>query len=101
MSAMIGLGRSTIDSMQGFSKVLLPISAACTAATGAPAGAAARQVATAMFSSALLTLIDRLLVPMVYAYAAASAAWSPTPETEVELVIVPFSRVKKSERTFF
>ena len=74
MSAMIGLGRSTIDSMQGFSKVLLPISAACTAATGAPAGAAARQVATAMFSSALLTLIDRLLVPMVYAYAAASAA---------------------------
>lgn len=74
MSAMIGLGRSTIENMQDFSKVLLPVAAACTAATGAPAGAAARQVATALFSNMLLTLIDRLLVPMVYAYAAASTA---------------------------
>jgi len=74
MSAMMGLGRSTIDSMQGFSKVLLPITAACTAAMGAPAGAAARQVATSLFSSALLTLIDRLLVPVVYAYVAVCSA---------------------------
>lgn len=74
MSAMMGLGRSTIDSMQGFSKVLLPVTAACTAAMGAPAGAAARQVATSLFSSALLTLIDRLLVPMVYAYVAVCSA---------------------------
>lgn len=74
MSAMMGLGRSTIDRMQGFSQVLLPIAAACTAATGAPAGAAARQIATAMFSSLLLTLIDRLLVPLVYAYVVASTA---------------------------
>lgn len=74
MSTMMGLGRSTIDSMQGFSQVLLPISAACTAATGAPAGAAARQVATALFSNVLLTLIDRLLVPLVYAYVAACTA---------------------------
>ena len=74
MSAMMGLGRSTIDSMQGFSKVLLPVTAACTAAMGAPAGAAARQVATSLFSNALLTLIDRLLVPVVYAYVAVCAA---------------------------
>jgi len=74
MSAMMGLGRSTIDSMQGFSKVLVPITAACTAAMGAPAGAAARQVATTLFSNALLTLIDRLLVPVVYAYVAVCSA---------------------------
>lgn len=74
MSAMMGLGRSTIDSMQGFSKVLLPVTAACTTAMGAPAGAAARQVATTLFSGALLTLIDRLLVPVVYAYVAVCSA---------------------------
>ena len=74
MSAMMGLGRRTIDSMQGFSKVLLPVTAACTAAMGAPAGAAARQVATSLFSNALLTLIDRLLVPVVYAYVAVCSA---------------------------
>lgn len=76
MNAMMGLGRGTIDRMQGFSQVLLPIVAACTAATGAAAGAAARQVATALFSSLLLSLIDRLLVPLVYAYVAACTAYA-------------------------
>lgn len=76
MSSMMGLGRSTIDNMQGFSQVLLPIVAACTAATGAAAKAAARQVATALFSTLLLGLIDRLLVPLVYAYVAACTAYA-------------------------
>ena len=76
MSSMMGLGRSTIDRMQGFSQVLLPIVAACTAATGAAAKAAARQVATALFSSILLAMIDRLLVPLVYAYVAACTAYA-------------------------
>ena len=74
MSTMMGMGRRTIDSMQGFSQVLLPVVAACTAATGAAATAAARQVATALFSTLLLSVIDRLLVPLVYAYVAACAA---------------------------
>jgi len=68
MDAMMGLGRSTIDSMQGFSQVLLPLVAACAAAAGAPAGAAVRQVATALFSGVLLKAIDHLLIPLVYAY---------------------------------
>lgn len=74
VSAMMGLGRSTIDRMQGFSNVLLPVAAACTAATGAPASAAVRQVATALFSNLLLTLIDGLLVPLVYGYVVACTA---------------------------
>lgn len=74
MSSMMGLGRRTIDSMQGFSQVLLPVVAACTAATGAAAKAAARQVATALFSTLLLGMIDRLLLPLVYAYVAACTA---------------------------
>lgn len=76
MSVMLGLGRSTIDKMQGFSQVLLPVMATFTAASGSAGAAAARQVATAMFSSLLLTLIDKLLVPLVYAYVAACTAYA-------------------------
>lgn len=76
MSTMMGLGRSTIDRMQGFAQVLLPITAVCSALAGAAAQAAARQVATALFFNLLLTLIDRLLVPLVYAYVAACTAYA-------------------------
>ncbi len=76
MTVMLGLGRSTIDKMQGFGQVLLPVMAAFTAATGSVGAAAARQVATAMFSSLLLTLIDKLLVPLVYAYVTACTAYA-------------------------
>ena len=74
METMLGLGRQTIDRMQGFSQALLPAMAAITAALGAPAGAAVRQTATVLFSNLLLALIDSLLVPLVYAYVAACTA---------------------------
>ncbi len=76
MGSMLGLGRSTVESMHGFGQVLLPVMAACTAFSGAPASAAARQVATAVCSNLMLALIDRLLMPMVYAYVAASTAYA-------------------------
>ena len=74
MAAMIGLGRDTLEKMEGFSSVLLPVVAVLTAATGSVAGAAARQGATLLFSQLLLIAIDRLLVPLVYAYVAVSCA---------------------------
>ena len=74
VSSLIGMGRQALDSMDSFSKVLLPTLAAATAAGGSPAGAAARQVATVFFADVLLTLIDRLLLPLVYAYIAACVA---------------------------
>ena len=76
MSTMMGLGRSTIDSMQGFARVLLPVTAVCSALAGGAAGAAVRQTATTLFLNLLLTLIDRLLVPLVYAYVAAFTAYA-------------------------
>ena len=69
VSSLIGMGRQALDSMDSFSKVLLPTLAAATAA-----GAVARQVATVFFADVLLTLIDRLLLPLVYAYIAACVA---------------------------
>ncbi|MBQ9973629.1 MAG: stage III sporulation protein AE [Oscillospiraceae bacterium] len=75
MKSMMGLGRATIDTMQGFSQVLLPVMAACTAATGHAGAAAARQVATAMFCNIIITLIDRVLVKLVYLYLASCTAY--------------------------
>lgn len=74
VESMLGLGRSTIESMTSFSNVLLPTVAAVTAATGAVTGAAVRQMAAALFSDLLVNLINSLLIPLLYAYLAASIA---------------------------
>ncbi len=76
MHALIGLGREAIGRMETLSKVLIPGMAVVTAAAGAPAGAVARQMATMLFSDVLLTIIHRVLIPMVYAYVAACAAYA-------------------------
>lgn len=76
VNSLLGLGRSAISSMTEFSNVLLPIVATVTAATGAITGAAARQMAAALFSDVLLNVIDKLLTPLVYGYIAASVAYA-------------------------
>lgn len=74
VAAMIGLGRDTIAVMDVFSAVLLPVMAVLTAVSGGITAAAARQGATVLFSKALVTVMDTLLVPMVYAYVVVSCA---------------------------
>lgn len=74
MDAMIGLGRDTLGKMEGFSELLLPVVAVLTAASGGITGAAARQGATVLFSQLLIAAMDRLLVPLVYAFVAVSCA---------------------------
>lgn len=71
--SLIGLGREAIEAMATFSNVLLPTMAAAVAASGAPAGGLARQAATVLFSNLLIHLISGILIPLVYAYIAASA----------------------------
>ncbi len=75
-NTLIGLGNEVIEKMELFSKVLLPTVAAATAASGSPGGAAARQLAAMLFSDLLMTLINRLLLPLVYAYIAACTAYA-------------------------
>lgn len=74
MDALLGLGCSAIDGMASFSNVLLPAVAAVTAATGAITGAAVRQMAAVLFCNLLVNLINRLLIPLLYGYIAASVA---------------------------
>lgn len=75
-NTLIGLGKEVIERMELFSKVLLPTVAAATAASGSPGGAAARQIAAMLFSDVLMTLINRVLLPLVYAYIAACTAYA-------------------------
>ncbi len=76
VNSLIGMGRETLDNMEMFSKALLPTITAAAAASGSPGGAVARQLATMLFSDVLLTLIGRLLMPLVYAYIAAGTAYA-------------------------
>ena len=75
-TALIGLGSEMIGKMEAFTKVMLPVMAAVTAASGSPASAAAKQLAAMLFSDVLISLINRLLIPLVYAYIAACTAYA-------------------------
>ncbi|MCC8122051.1 MAG: stage III sporulation protein AE [Oscillospiraceae bacterium] len=74
--SLIGMGREAIADMDNFSKVLIPAVTAAAAASGAPGVAVARQFCTMLFSDILITVINRLLLPLVYAYIAASVAFA-------------------------
>ena len=73
-AVMIGLGRDTLGRMEDFSTLLLPVMAVLTAATGHVSAAAVRQGATVLFSQLLITAMDRLLIPLIYAFVAVSCA---------------------------
>jgi stage III sporulation protein AE len=76
MFALVGMGRESMENMQTFSKVLLPSMAAATTAAGSPGAAVAKQLATILFSDFLITLINQVLLPLTYAYIAASVAYA-------------------------
>jgi stage III sporulation protein AE len=76
LSSLMGLGKELISQLSAFSNLLMPTVASAVAACGAPSGAAARQMATLLFSNVLTTVIDQLLMPLVYAYVAVSTAYA-------------------------
>ena len=78
VNSLLGMGREAIGSMTAFSNILLPAVAAVTAATGAVTGAAVRQVAAVLFSDVLVNLINGLLIPLLYAFLAASVGQAAT-----------------------
>ncbi len=71
--SLMGLGKAAIEHMSEFGAVLRPARAAAAAAGGTPAGAAARHMATVLFSNVLFQLIAKILIPLTYAYVAACA----------------------------
>ena len=77
--ALVMLGAATLSSICDFSKMLLPALAAAGAATGAVSSAPAKYAATALFMDILLTAVNSVIMPMVYAYIAVSIASAAVP----------------------
>ena len=86
IDALIGLGRETVGEVATLTKLLLPALAAATAAGGGVTAASARQVAAVLFSDVLLTVIDSLLLPMVYLYIGVAAAGAVLEENVLETI---------------
>jgi len=70
LRGFIGLGTETLHSLSDFSKALLPTMAAAAAAGGAVTSGAAKYAATALFFDVLLTLADKLVMPLIYGFLA-------------------------------
>lgn len=70
----IGLGTQTLHSLSDFSKALLPSLAAAATASGAMTSGAAKYAATALFLDVLVTAASRVIMPVIYAYMAATVA---------------------------
>ena len=70
----IGLGTQTLHSLSDFSKALLPSLEAAATASGAMTSGAAKYAATALFLDVLVTAAGKIIMPIVYAYMAATVA---------------------------
>lgn len=90
---LIGLGAETIEELNLFSKALLPTLAAATAASGAVTTATFQQVTTVFLADLLLTLINNLLLPLVYLYIGALAAGACLPENRLGAIAESLKKV--------
>lgn len=74
LRSFVGIGSEAISDLSAFSKALLPTLAAAMAASGRSITATGMYAAASLFCDILITLIDRVILPFVYLYVAASAA---------------------------
>jgi len=74
VNTFIGMAERAISSVNDFSKVLFPTLAASVAAAGSPTGAVVRHSASVFFSSICVSVINSVLIPLIYTYLAASTA---------------------------
>ena len=70
-NAFIGLGVTTLQTLEDFSKSLLPALAAAGAASGAITSAAVKAAGTVLFLDVLIMISSRVIMPLIYAYMAA------------------------------
>ncbi len=70
--SLMAVGQEAVVELSAFARVLIPVMTTAAAAGGAVTGAAVRQMITLFAVNLLLSLIQSVLVPMVYLYVAAS-----------------------------
>lgn len=79
-NSMIALGTETIQDLSSYGKLLLPVMTSAMAAQGGITGSAALYAGTALFDAVLISLISKLLIPMVYLFLVLSTANSAVGE---------------------
>ncbi len=70
----LGAARQTMETLDSFSKVLLPTLTALAASSGAAISAPAKYAAAALFIDVLITLSSNVILPVICAYGAAVIA---------------------------
>lgn len=70
LDSLLGLGGETIADLAQFSKVLMPVLAAAVAASGGISAASVQQLVTMFLIELLMTLSNKLLMPLIYLYIA-------------------------------
>lgn len=78
--SLIHLGSQTVTELSEYGKLLLPVMTAALAAQGGVTSSAALYAGTAVFDTVLMTIIKRLMIPMIYLYLAMAAANSAVGE---------------------
>lgn len=79
MRSFLGQARTALLELSDFSRALLPTIAASAAAGGHGAAAAARYAASALFMDILINAGIQVVLPVIYAYAAAATANAALP----------------------
>lgn len=74
LNTMLRLGTNTVRDISEYGKVLLPVMAAAMTASGQPSSSAALYFGTALFDTMLLSLVNKILVPVVYIFLALTIA---------------------------
>lgn len=69
-ASLIRLGLETTDALRDYGKLLLPVLASALASRGGVSAASALYVGTAVFDTVLGSLVNRLMVPMLWMYLA-------------------------------
>lgn len=83
LDSLLGLGRQTIEELSLFSHALLPTLAAATAAAGYFGSATVQQVTTVFLVDLLISLVEKLLLPLVYLYIGVLTASCALPENRL------------------
>lgn len=90
---LMGQSVETIDSLHALSKTILPVLSAAVAASGGAVSAGFRHVAGVVFADLMITVIHKLLVPLVYFQVIASAATAMFSQESLSKVAKMLSRL--------
>lgn len=80
MKSMSGLAVQTLDQMQTYAKLLLPVMCGAAAASGAVTSAGALYMGSSLVFSVLTSATQTLLLPLIYAYLGLAAAECALPD---------------------